>query len=67
MSEIPAGGGPDPDAADIKGKGQGKGLDADAFSPVIDPDLVPAETPADDEAKRAAEPSSPDLEDRPGD
>ena len=63
MSDIRDAGGPDPDEA---GAGEGTGIDADAFSPVIDPDLVPAETPAEDEAKRQGAPDVPEPEVRPG-
>lgn len=64
MSDTRDTGGPAPDGA---GAGKGTGIDADAFSPVIDPDLVPAETPAEDDAKRQRAPERPGPEARPGD
>jgi hypothetical protein len=43
MSDVPADDGPAPDDHN-----DGPGIDADAFSPVLDPDYVPAEAPKDE-------------------
>ncbi|MHA7288735.1 hypothetical protein ACX80V_03670 [Arthrobacter sp. MDT3-24] len=48
MSEIPNNGSPDPDDGP-----QGNEVPADAFSPVVDPDLVPDAAHASPEEKRA--------------
>jgi hypothetical protein len=48
MSEIPNVGSPDPDDGP-----QGKEVPVDAFSPVVDPDLVPDAEGATPEEKRA--------------
>lgn len=50
MSDIPADDGPAP--ADDN---DGPGIDADAFSPVLDPDYVRGEVPKDDAAKDRAD------------
>ncbi|MDR6417670.1 hypothetical protein [Pseudarthrobacter sulfonivorans] len=48
MSEIPNNGSPDPED-----RPQGNEVPADAFSPVVDPDLVPDAEDATPEEKRA--------------
>ena len=61
MSDTPADDAPAP--ADDNG---GPGIDADAFSPVIDPDYVPGEAPKDDAAKdHAARADPPGSEAQP--
>jgi hypothetical protein len=50
VSEIPKNGPPDPDEGP-----EGNEVPADAFSPVVDPDLVPDATPEEKRARKDPE------------
>jgi len=61
MSDTPADDAPAP--ADDN---DGPGIDADVFSPVIDPDYVPGEAPKDDAAGSDSQPDRADPEETDG-